>query len=152
MNVSFTKQQTLFEFFCDSSAESEDSDKNIDLQSESPQMTQKFAKKPTLAELEQNLGSEFQLEKSETSVSQAKAKFLHAKTTLRINKIRSRIEQHEILRDPISSPSEGVSKSLMSGEKAEPKERNVKDFWLSFKKSFVHNEEIKRFQKKVLIN
>lgn len=149
-NFSFSKQKTLMEFFCEEPASNEPSEQNLTYQAESP-VGYAYGSKRTMDEDQILESGGIELEKSATSVSQAKDKFLKAKAKLHVNKMKTRIEHKESEKGRNSSVSEGITKSVSSGDGQNKKknERNVKDFWKGFRQAFFHSEEIKKFQKKV---
>ena len=155
-NFSFSKQKTLMEFFCEDPASNEPSEQNLAYQAESP-IGHAFGSKRTMDEDQILESGEIELERSASSVSQAKEKFLKAKTKIQVNKMKARIQHKESEKEKgkNSSVSEGITKSVSSGEKMidgqnkKKNERNVKDFWKGFRQAFFHSEEIKKFQKSV---
>ena len=70
--------------------------------------------------------------------------------------MKTRIQHKELEKGKNSSVSEGITKSVSSGEKImddgqnkKKNERNVEVFWKGFRQAFFHSEEIQKFQKKV---
>ena len=154
-NFSFSKQKTLMEFFCEEPVSNEPSEQNLIYQAESP-IGHGYGSKRTMDDDQILESGEIELEKSATSVSQAKEKFLKAKTKIQVNKMKTRIQHKELEKGKNSSVSEGITKSVSSGEKImddgqnkKKNERNVEVFWKGFRQAFFHSEEIQKFQKKV---
>lgn len=96
--------------------------------------------------IDQNITDFDDLKKNENEVTSVQKKMASVKMKLDVNKMKTRIEGYDALS---SSVSDSVTKSPLSGEKKEKKEKTMKDHWSLFKRKFFLSEKIKKFRKKV---